>query len=466
MSESTVDIAVIGAGAAGLMAGIAAARAQRAAGQTPSVVCLDGARTIGAKILVAGGGRCNVTHHAVDESAYAGSSRPAIRSVLRRFDVPQTVEFFRELGVHLKREDTGKLFPTTDRARTVVDALLAALNASGAELWHPWRVDRVERAETSGFGAAASPDPADTADTADTADPADRTDGTFVIHGHRPAGRGGESGPPLTLRTRRVIMATGGRSLPKSGSDGHGYEIVRGLGHRLTPRVFPSLVPLRLAEGDVLRELSGLAVPAGVEVRSASGKRVARFENDLLCTHFGLSGPAALDASRWWIDAFMDDRAAEVVIDWIPSLPADELDRALQRTERRGVVNYLKEHLPERLARALCGRANVDPGAPMGSLRKTARRDLVVALKEGPVPVTGNRGYLFAEVTAGGVPLKELTLRSMESKVTAGLHLCGEICDVDGRIGGFNFQWAWASGHVAGEAAAASLAASSDVGGG
>src|SRR6185369_3167035 len=141
-----VDVAIVGGGAAGLMAAIWAGRTTPGA----SIVCLDGAERLGAKILIAGGGRCNVTHDVVDERAFAGSSRNAVRKVLRRFDVPETVAFFRDLGVGLKREETGKLFPTTDRARTVLDALLAAARAAGVELRHPWRVESVTRAD-SGF---------------------------------------------------------------------------------------------------------------------------------------------------------------------------------------------------------------------------------------------------------------------------------------------------------------------------
>ncbi len=417
---TVIDVAVVGAGAAGLMAAIIAGRTAAARGQRLRIIAVDGARSLGAKILVAGGGRCNVTHHAVDASAYAGGSRNAIRKVLRRFDVPETVAFFAELGVTLKREDTGKLFPTTDRARTVLDALLRAAADAGVELRHPWRVEAI--------------------------DPPAEPGGSFAI---RSAGDGGE-----TIHARRVILATGGRSLPRSGSDGHGHAMVRSLGHSLTDRVFPSLVPLLLADGHPLRELSGIAMLAAVEVRRPTGKRIVRFENDLLCTHFGLSGPAALDASRWWIDAFMDDREARFVIDWLPSVPEPTLEEALAAAGPGTVLGLLREHLPERLARVLCEIAGVDPQTRRGQLRRDLRRALVLAIKQQEVPVTGNRGYVFAEVTAGGVPLTEIRLETMESRIRPGLHLCGEICDVDGRIGGFNFQWAWASGFVAGEAVA------------
>src|SRR5215207_8220336 len=185
MAENA-DILIVGPGAAGLFTAIWAGRTapQR------KIVLLDGARKLGAKILVAGGGRCNVTHDEVDAAAYAGSSRNAIRKVLLRFDVPQTVAFFREMGVKLKREETGKLFPTTDDAHTVLDALLAA-GREHAEILYPRRVERIERTN----------------------------------NGFRVGGDWGE------IEARKVVIATGGRALPKSGSDGFGYQLVKGLGH-------------------------------------------------------------------------------------------------------------------------------------------------------------------------------------------------------------------------------------------
>ncbi len=407
-----MTIAVVGSGAAGLMAAIQAARART--GQ--AVIALDGARTLGAKILVSGGGRCNVTHHAVDETAFAGSTRPAIRKVLRRFDVSQTVTFFRERGVTLEREDTGKLFPTTDRARTVLDALLAATREAGVTLRHPWRVDRIERR-----GSA------------------------FLLH----------SASGEALEAQRVVLASGGRSLPKTGSDGHGYTLARSLGHAITPRVFPGLVPLTLPRDHPLCGLSGLSVPVRLEVRAASGRRGAAFEGALLCTHFGVSGPAVLDVSRYWIDARFDDPSAALVARWLPGVNAETLDAALRGLGTGTVGGLLERWVPQRLAQVLCGLGGVDPGRRGHRLSREERTGLVRALLELPLPVTGDRGYAYAEVTAGGVPLSEVRLETLESRLCPGLYLCGEICDVDGRIGGFNFQWAWASGYVAGRGAAA-----------
>ena len=405
----TADVVVVGAGAAGLMAGIWAGRSE----PRRSVVVLDGARTLGAKILVAGGGRCNVTHHAVDARAYAGSSQQAIKKVLGRFDVPQTVRFFEELGVVLKREDTGKLFPVSDSARTVLDAMLAAAADANVSIRHPYRVTGVQ-ATSSGFRVS------------------------------------GEWG---ALDARSVVLATGGKSLPRSGSDGFGLEIARRLGHSVTSRIFPALVPLLLPSDHFICDLTGIAVPATLDLWSPTGKHLRAFTNSTLCTHFGLSGPSVLDMSRYYLDAVADDAAAQLTINWLPDWSAEQVEGALQEQGRATPLHFLRAHLPERLARALCDAAAVDPHKPTSELSRVQRKALVRTISRLPLPVSGNRGYNFAEVTAGGVPLNEVHLPTMMSRHTPNLHLCGEICDVDGRIGGFNFQWAWASGYVAGVSA-------------
>jgi predicted Rossmann fold flavoprotein len=411
--ESPYDLAVAGAGAAGLMAAIEAGRTAARLGRRTSIVLLDGARTLGAKILVAGGGRCNVTHHAVDASAFAGSTAPAIRKVLRRFDVPATVRFFEAEGVRLKREETGKLFPVTDRSRTVLDALLKAARAAGIHLVHPWRVESIER-----------------------------TGASFMLRG--PAG---------CIEAGKVIVATGGKALPKSGSDGHGFELARRLGHTTTPRIHPGLVPVVLDDASFVRAISGVAVPAAVELRSGSGKRLAGFAGSTLCTHFGLSGPPVLDISRYWIDARAQDPEAHLVVNWLPSFDARSLVEALERT-RGGAGAWLRSRLPDRLAEALVREAGVDPAVPIDRIPRASRTALGMSVCAWRVPARSDRGFTHAEVTAGGVPLAELRLDTLESRVCPGLYLAGEILDVDGRIGGFNFQWAWASGFVAGRSAA------------
>jgi predicted Rossmann fold flavoprotein len=410
-------LAVIGAGAAGLMAAITAAT------QAPDldVVVFDGATRLGAKILIAGGGRCNVTHHAVSERDFHGSTPAAIRRVLRAFDVEATRAFFAAEGVELKREDTGKLFPVSDRARDVLDALLGAARRAGVTFRHPCRVSAIH-ADRDGWVL-------------------DTQDGPY----------------PEIGRLGAVLLATGGRSVPKTGSDGSGYALATSLGLPLTPRIFPALVPLTLPDGHLLRGLSGLATDLRLTVVSGTGRHLHQVTGALLCTHQGLSGPAVLDVSRLWQAAVDDDPRTGLHVNWLPEVGPEDFDRRLQQHGGRPVRRALSPPLPDRLAAALCALAEVDPDQSGATLSRDARRRLVIATTAWRVPVAGTRGFEVAEVTAGGVPLSALT-SGLEARERPGVFVCGELCDVDGRIGGFNFQWAWASGAVAGRSAAARVA--------
>lgn len=423
MTLDDADLCIVGAGAAGLMAAVAAGRSLKALAAPGRVIALDGAKVLGAKILVAGGGRCNVTHWRVTEAEYA-VNRPAVRQVLRQFGADETIRFFGDLGVALKREETGKLFPVTDSARTVLAALLTAVSDAGARAVHPARVTRLERS-TAGF----------------------------VVHT--------ELGP---VRATRVVLATGGMALPRSGSDGVGYALAQSLGHSLTPAIRPALVPLTLPKGHWITALSGLTVHAELALRSGTGKRLIHFANSTLCTHFGLSGPSVLDISRYLPQARDRDPGASLTLGWMPGETADAVDAWMMAAKGRGLLGILRERLPERLARAILDEARLAPDATVQQTPREARRNLVALIVATPLPITGDRGFTFAEVTAGGIPLDEVDLATMESRICPGLHLCGEVLDVDGRIGGFNFQWAWATGWIAGQAAAQALARHSTVG--
>ncbi len=262
------------------------------------------------------------------------------------------------------------------------------------------------------------------------------------------------------INAKRVILAAGGKSLPKSGSDGAGERLARSLGLPITPRVFPALVPLTLPGDHWLCSLSGLAVDARIYVRSASGKTLAEATGAVLCTHFGLSGPAVLDISRSYLDAKQDDPGATLALAVITDQQPEELDRQLAALGKQTPLAFLKSrYIPERLAFAICKLVHVSPNTI--ELRRDERRELVTALTALNLPVIDARGWNYAEVTAGGVPLPPGHPKTMESRDRPALHLCGEVCDVDGRIGGFNFQWAWSSAYVAGISAAKALATKS-----
>ncbi len=409
--EISCDVAVVGAGAAGLMAAIFAGRSG-----AEKVIAMDSAGSLGAKILVAGGGRCNVTHFEVSADDYVSStgSKNSIRNVLRRFTVAETLAFFDELGVELKREGTGKMFPVTDRARTVLDGLLGAANDAGVEILTSHVVESLDFVEGVGF----------------------------LI---------GVPGREKRVVAKRVILATGGKALPKSGSDGGGYLLAKSLGHSLTAEVFPALVPLTLPQGYFLCGLQGIASRGTLGVYAGSGKKLFETTDDFLCTHFGLSGPGVLDVSRHFRAAGFGDGGVELRLNFLPGVLFGEFDGVLQQGGGGVAVKELahRYEMPERLVRGIFDFAGVEDGE-VARLRRDDRKRLARAFTELVLPIAGQRGFKFAEVTAGGVPLNEVNLKTMESKMQPGLFLCGEILDVDGRIGGFNFQWAWSTGVIAG----------------
>jgi hypothetical protein len=415
---SQSEVLVVGGGAAGLAAAIFSARRIPGVG----VVVLDGAAKLGAKILVSGGGRCNVTNRHVAETDFQGGSRPVIRRVLRALTEVQTVQFFREIGVPLHEEEHGKLFPDSHRAQTVLDALLAEAARRGVTILPGHRVEGIE---------------------------ADR--GSYLV-----TARVRASAEPShrTFRATKVILATGGLSLPKTGSDGLGYQLARGLGHSLVPTT-PGLAPLIL-EGDFHVPLSGVSHVVELTVRVADSKPL-RIRGSMLWTHFGISGPVVLDVSRFWHRAKLENQPVQITADLLgdASMEAAEawllaLCGARPKLQLHGA---LADRLPARVAEATVRRLGLRGDTTLAHLGRSDRRKLLLALREWPLPIRDSRGYHHAEVTAGGIPLDEIHPATMESRISPGLHLIGEVLDVDGRIGGFNFQWAWSSGFVAASAA-------------
>jgi predicted Rossmann fold flavoprotein len=248
-------------------------------------------------------------------------------------------------------------------------------------------------------------------------------------------------------------------SLPKSGSDGLGYELARTLGHTTTPHIFPALVPLVVQDRSFVRSIPGVSAVANLRLCRGTGAKMIEVSGSLLCTHFGLSGPVVLDISRHYLYASSEDSGAQLIVNWLPGESTESMQRVLTSQARRTSMQLLLDRgLPRSLARALIVEAGLEPASVIGSLARDGRRRFIRTLVEQQIPVVGDRGFTHAEVTAGGVPLSQLRLETMESRLCPGLHLVGEICDVDGRIGGFNFQWAWASGYVAGVALGAAAA--------
>jgi predicted Rossmann fold flavoprotein len=415
----TDDLLVVGGGAAGLATAIFAARHQ----PRLRVRILDSAPRLGAKILVSGGSRCNVTNRIVTERDFWGGSRRFVSHVLRAFPADRAAELFTAIGVSLHEEEDGKLFPDSNRSRTVLDALLAEATRLQVTIETSQRVNNVRADSDGGRRFAVSTD------------------------------------QQRTYEARALVLATGGRSLPKSGSNGFGYALAASLGHSIVDTT-PALAPLIL-DGVAHAALSGIALPVSLTLL-AGVERLVSLEGALLWTHFGASGPVVLNVSRHWHRAQLEGRSVRLLVNVCPGESFESLESWWRREERARPTalarTVLATRLPLAVALSWLERAGIAADLTMAHVSRESRRALIHGLVESELVVRDSRGYSYAEVTAGGVRLDEVDSATMESRICGGLYLTGEILDVDGRLGGFNFQWAWSSGYVAGCAIARATA--------
>jgi predicted Rossmann fold flavoprotein len=380
-----------------------------AAGPGRRVILLERTTDGGRKILISGGGRCNVLPSHLDTERFVTASSPnSMRNILRSWPLEEQREFFeQELGIALAlEEESGKLFPVSNSARAVRDALVEAAKARGAEWWHD--------AEVTGL------------------DP--------LTPGWRLTLADGR-----TLDADRVIVATGGLSVPKTGSDGFGLATLARLGHTVHA-TYPALTPLTL-DPPAFADLAGVSLPVTIEARSASERRTA--SGGFLFTHRGFSGPAVLDVSHVAVRGRLaNEPPASLSVQWT-SYDASTWE-ALLAPGQHQVGTVVRRELPSRLAERLLQDIGLDPTKKLSQLPRQARKDLVAALTRYPLPWTADEGYKKAEVTGGGVALGEVQPTTMESRIHKGLFLCGELLDAFGPIGGYNFVWAWVTGRLAG----------------
>jgi predicted Rossmann fold flavoprotein len=401
------DVVVVGAGAAGLVAAFRAAERGRRA------LLLEKNKKPGVKILMSGGTRCNITH-ATDNRGIVDAYGPPgrfLHSALAALSVEDTVALFEAEGVATKVEETGKVFPVSNKAVDVLAALLRRLERSGATL------------------ALGEP-----------------------LVGLQQVASGFEVTTPIReVTAKQVVLTTGGQSYPGSGTTGDGYRVAARFGHMIVPPR-PALVPLTVAAPWVA-DLRGITLP-DVSIRILdSGQVLAARRGSLLFAHFGLSGPAALDVSRV-VSGHAEPLRLVAEIDLLPDWGEEPLSDWLRAeaaaSGKRQLAGILATHLPRRLCDAILSQLGLPTDRMAAGLRKDERARLVQRIKHLPIPLTGTLGFKKAEVTAGGVALDEVDSRTMQSKKVAGLYLAGEILDLDGPIGGYNFQAAWSTGWLAG----------------
>ena len=401
------DAIVVGAGAAGLMAAIhAAERGQR-------TLLLEKNRKPGVKILMSGGTRCNITH-ATDNRGIVAAYGPQgkfLHSALASLSVQDTIAFFEHEGVATKVEETGKVFPVSNKALDVLNSLLRRLQRSGATLALGEKLQDVIQV-VGGFSVIT---------------------------------------PSRSLFAPKVIITTGGQSYPGSGTTGDGYAIAAKFGHTIVPPK-PALVPI-LVKAPWIAELRGVTLP-DTALRVLEGDLpIAAKRGSLLFAHFGLTGPVALDASRA-VGLHARPQTLELELDFLPSLKEADFD-AFLRVEslaqgKKQLAVVLAEKIPRRLAETLLSQLGQPLDRRAAGLSRGERAALVGKVKHCRIAVRGTLGFEKAEVTTGGVALDEIDSRDMQSKLMPGLYFAGEVLDLDGPIGGYNFQAAWSTGWLAG----------------
>ncbi|WP_027365612.1 BaiN/RdsA family NAD(P)/FAD-dependent oxidoreductase [Desulfotruncus alcoholivorax] len=406
-----VRVAVVGGGAAGLTAAIAARR------RGAAVTVLERMNRVGKKILATGNGRCNMSNIDLGINHYHGRNPKFAFGALGRFDFSRTMEFFEELGIAWKVEEGGKVFPVSNQASSVLDVIRYEIERIGVEV--------ICEAEVKGIS---------------------KSGGEFIL----------DLGNGSRFRADRVILTTGGKAAPNLGSNGSGYILARKMGHQVL-EPFPALVQLRLAS-NFLKQISGIKFDFQAEVL-AGEKPVARAGGEILFTGYGISGPPILALSRTVGENLQKGEQVQLKLIIIDYMTRDELEafliRRLEQQAHKDLPFSFVGFINKRLVPVLLKEAGLrDINKKAGQVTAGERNAILNILQDWRFEVTGTNSWVQAQVTAGGVDVKDIDNKTMESRLVKGLYFAGEILDIDGDCGGYNLQWAWSSGFVAGESAA------------
>ena len=408
--DTNWDVIVVGAGAAGLLAGISAGKSGA------KTLVLEKNRKPGVKILMSGGTRCNITHNTDNRGIVKafGNNGKFLHSPLSAFSVDETIRFFNQAGVATKIEPTGKIFPVSNKALDVLDALLHQLKNENANLLLETPVLDI-----------------------------DPTEDGFLLKTNL-----------QTFNAKKIILTTGGLSFPGCGTTGDGYKFAMKFGHTIK-ETQPALAPLK-TDARWVHELSGVTIPDVGVTACLNEKPMMQDRGSFLFTHFGLSGPVILNVSKA-LNSLSNFKNSSLKLDFLPSVKETDLEAKLQSfasTDGKKLLSVaLGELLPRRLLEGLFSQIGFSPERKCAGISKDERKAIVVSIKSKSVNITGTLGYAKAEVTTGGVSLDEVNSKTMESKLKKGLYMAGEILDLDGPIGGFNFQAAWSTGFLAGSQA-------------
>lgn len=407
-----MTVVVVGGGASGIMAAITA----RELGA--NVTILEKNPRLGKKILATGNGRCNLTNVNTCSTYYHGADPEFVAGILSQYDVKQTIKFFEKLGISHKVEEAGKVFPMSDQASSVLDVLRYKVEQTGIKVIYEARVSDIRKKNKEGFEL-------------------ELADGTCI-------------------EGDRVILAAGGKAMPVTGSNGDGFQLAQKLGHTIK-EVFPALVPLKL-EGSFFKSIAGVKVFGTAEILDGS-KPAASDRGDILFTNYGISGPPILQISRKAGELLRDGRDAVLRVIMIDTMSRESLEGLLTKRFHHAAGKTMEFSLVglinKRLIPVLLKEAGISNlKAPVDNLSDGEREKILEILTDWRLRVTGTTSWPNAQVTAGGIDTRDVDRNTLESKIVSGVYLAGEILDIDGACGGYNLQWAWSSGFVAGQNAA------------
>ncbi|WP_352419408.1 NAD(P)/FAD-dependent oxidoreductase [Proteiniborus sp.] len=411
MAKVKKHVIIVGGGASGILAAISARK------QGADVTILERNPRIGKKILATGNGRCNFTNVNADISYYHGSNPKFAYSALSNFNVNETINFFSKIGIAPKIEEFGKVFPMSDQASSFLDVFLYELNEIGVNVICNAYVKNIKSNK-----------------------------GKFNIIL--------EDGS--TFQGDKVIIATGGKAMPSTGSDGNGFDLVKKLGHTIID-IFPGLVQLKL-DGTFFKQIEGVKFVGTAEVLYKD-KSLAKDRGDILFGNYGVSGPPIFQISRKAGELLHDNKEPILKITIMDTMSKEELKKLLvsrfENNPMKTVEFSMVGLVNKRLIPVLLKEAEIhDLKCPVANLTKKELEKILNILTDWRFKIKGTKSWPSAQVTAGGVDTKEIDQNTMESKIVKGLYFAGEIIDIDGQCGGFNLQWAWSSGFIAGRNAA------------
>ncbi|MBO5459005.1 MAG: NAD(P)/FAD-dependent oxidoreductase [Lachnospira sp.] len=400
--------AVVGGGAAGMMAALTAA------GHGVNVILIEHTKRLGSKLLQTGNGKCNFTNLDMGKEHFQNEDREFVGKVLESFQVSDTLEFFKEIGIY-SRQRGGYVYPNSETAASLQDALRAEVERSGVIVYTECQVERIKRER-----------------------------GGFVLETNQ--GR---------INADTLILATGSKAAPKTGSDGSGYILAKSLSHSII-KPLPALVQLT-SDNRQCKVMAGVRSTGRVTIY-ADGKKLAEDLGEIQYTEYGISGIPVFQVSRYAVKA--KDRKKEVlaVVDMLPEFSEEELRedirKRLEKEENKDIVSFFAGLLNKKLVQGVVKSVGADMNMTAGQAGEKKLYRLVREMKEYSFDITGSRSYEYAQVCQGGVKLSEVNPESMESRLCRGLYFAGELLDVDGKCGGYNLQWAWSSGYLAGKSAA------------